>query len=50
MSFSLAYEYEAMVSVKLGTGYLRKDNFDLEQNMILQWRELDFLEEKQRDL
>ena len=34
-SFSLAYRYEAMVLVKLGARSLRRDNFDLEQNMIL---------------
>ena len=33
--FLLAYGYEAMVLVKLGAGSLRRDNFDLEQNMIL---------------
>ena len=49
MLFSLAYGYEAIVPVKLGAGSLRRDNFDLEQNMILQWHELNFLEEKQRD-
>ena len=47
--FLLAYGYEAMVLVKIGARYLRRDNFDLEQNMILQRRELDFLEEKGRD-
>ena len=47
--FSLAQGYEAMVSFKLGAGSLRRDNFDSEQNMILQQRELDFLEEKQHD-
>ena len=47
--FSLAYGYEAMVPVKLGAGSLRRDNFDPEQNMILQRHELDFLEEKWRD-
>ena len=33
--FSLAYRYEAMVLVELDAGSLRRDNFDLEQNMIL---------------
>ena len=46
MPFSLAYGYEAMVPVELGARSLRRDNFDPEQNMILQRRELDFLEEK----
>ena len=47
--FSLAYGYKAMVLVELGVGSLRRDNFNLEQNMILLRRELDFLEEKWRD-
>ena len=34
--FSLAYRYEAMVPVELGAGSLKRDNFNLEQNMILQ--------------
>ena len=33
--FSLAYGYEAMVLVERCVGSLRRDNFDLEQNMIL---------------
>ena len=33
----------------LGAGSLRRDNFDPEQNMILQRRKLDVLEEKRRD-
>ena len=48
--FSLAYGYKAMVPVKLGASSLRRDNFDPEQNMILQRCELGFLEEKRRDL
>ena len=36
MPFSLAYEYEAMVPVELGTRSSWRDNFDAEQNMILQ--------------
>ena len=47
--FSLAYGYEAIVPVELGAGFLRRDNIDLEQNMILQQRELYFLEEKRRN-
>ena len=34
--FSLAYGYKVMVPVELGAGSLRRDNFDPEQNMILQ--------------
>ena len=47
--FLLAYGYEAMVPVELRAGSLRRDNFNLEQNMILQWSELNFLEERRRD-
>ena len=36
--FLLAYEYKAMVLAKLSASSLRRDNFDLEQNMILQHR------------
>ena len=50
MSFLLAYGYKAMVPVELGAGSLRRDNFDVEQNMILQQRELDFFKEKQRNV
>ena len=35
-SFSLAYVYEAIVPVEIGAGSLRRDNFNVEQNMILQ--------------
>ena len=34
--FSLAYRYEAMVPVELGVDSLISDNFDPEENMILQ--------------
>ena len=34
--FSLAYNYEAMIPIKLGAWSLRRENFDQEQNMILQ--------------
>ena len=43
--FSLAYEYEVVAPVEHVVGSLRGNNFDLKQNMILQQRELDFLEE-----
>ena len=39
-----------MVPVELEAESLGRDNFDPEQNMILQWCELDLLKEKQRDL
>ena len=38
--FSLAYGYEAMVPVEIGAGFLRRDNYDPEQNLILQRYEL----------
>ena len=41
--FSLPYGYEAIVPSELSVGSLRRDNFDPEQNMILQRRELNFL-------
>ena len=44
--FSLAYGYKVMVPVELAAGSLRRDNFNPEQNMILQQRELNFIEEK----
>ena len=34
--FSLTYRYDAMILVELCVGSLRRDNFDLEQIMILQ--------------
>ena len=37
-----------MVPVELGAGSLKGDNFNLKQNIILQRRELNFLEEKWR--
>ena len=49
-SFLLAYRYKAIVLVELGVGSLRRDNFNLEQNMILQRRELNFLEAKRYNL
>ena len=36
MPFSLVYGYEAMVLVELGVGSMRRDNFEPEQNIILQ--------------
>ena len=35
-----------MVPVEIRARYLRRDNYDSEQNLILQLRELDFLKEK----
>ena len=48
-SFLLAYGYEAMVLVEIGVGSLRRENYDSDQNFILQRQELDFLDEKQHD-
>ena len=45
-SFSLAYGYEAMVTVEIRVGSLRNENYNAEQNETLQRRELDFIEEK----
>ena len=44
--FSLAYSYEVVVPVEIGARSLRKENYDLDQNLGPQRRELDFLEEK----
>ena len=49
MPFLMTYRYEAIVPVELGAGSLRRDNFDPEQNMILQRRKLDFVKEKRCD-
>ena len=50
MSFLLVYGCKAMVLVEHGAGSMRRDNFDLEQDMVLQKCELDFHEEKLQDL
>ena len=47
--FSLAYGYEPIVPVEIKAGSLRRENYDLEQNEILQRRELDFIKKKRRD-
>ena len=39
--FSLAYGYEAMVTVEIEVGSLRRENHNPEQNETLQRRELD---------
>ena len=44
--FSLSYGYEAMVPVEIEMNSLRRENYDPNQNNLLQRRELDFLEEK----
>ena len=44
--FSLAYGYEAMVSVEIRAGSLRRDNYDPKQNLILQRHKIDFLKGK----
>ena len=46
--FSLAYRYKAMIPVEIGAGSSRRDNFDSEQNMILQRR--DFISSKKNDV
>ena len=45
--FSLAYGYEVVVPMDIGAGSLRRENYDSEQNSILQRCELEFLKEKQ---
>ena len=45
--FLLSYRYEAMVPTEIRIGSLQRENYDLEQNEILQRRELNFIEEKQ---
>ena len=47
--FLLAYEYEAMVLVKIRAGSMQRENYDPEQNKILQRHELNFIKEKQHD-
>ena len=47
--FSLVYGYEVIVLVDIGVGFLRRENYDSNQNVSLQRRELDFFEEKQHD-
>ena len=44
--FSLTYGYEAMVSVEIGAGSLRRKNYDSDQNFILQRPKLDFFDGK----
>ena len=41
--FSLAHGYKGMVLVEIGVGSLRRENYNSNQNFILQKRELDFL-------
>ena len=47
--FSLSYGYEAMVPVEIGMSSLRRENYDPDQNNLLQRCELNFLEEKLSD-
>ena len=47
--FSLAYGYEAIVTVEIRVGSLRRENYNPEQNETLQWCELDFIQEKRQD-
>ena len=44
--FSLSYGYEAMVPIEIGMSSLRRENYDKNDNHLLQRRELEFLEEK----
>ena len=45
-SFSFSYGYEAKVPIEIGMSSLRKENYDPDQNNLLQRRELEFLKEK----
>ena len=47
--FSFSYGYEANVLVEIGMSSLRWENFDQDQNHLLQRRKLDILDEKRRD-
>ena len=47
--FSLSYGYKAIVPLEIGMSSLRRENYDPNQNNLLQRRELDFLEEKRHD-
>ena len=44
--FSLSYGYEAMVLIEIRMSSLRKENYDQNDNHLLQRCELDFLDEK----
>ena len=41
--FSLSYGYEVMVLVEIGMSSLIRENYDQDENYLLQRRELDFL-------
>ena len=49
IAFSLSYGYEAMVPVEIRMSSLIRENYDPDQNNLLQRCELDVLEEKRRD-
>ena len=44
--FSLSYGYEAMVPVEIVMSLLRRENYNRDENHLMQRHELDFLEEK----
>ena len=44
--FSLSYGYEAMVPFEIGMSSLRRENYDQNDNHLLQRRKLDYIEEK----
>ena len=45
-SCSLSYGYEAIVPVDIEMSFLKRENYDQDENHLLQRHELDFLEEK----
>ena len=47
--FSLSYRYKAMVLVEIEMSFLRRENYDQDENHLLQRCKLDFLDEKQSD-
>ena len=47
--FSLSYWYKAMVLVEIGMSSLRRENYDQDENHLLQRCDLDFLEENRSD-
>ena len=47
--FSLSYGYKVMVPIEIRMSSLKRENYDPDQNNLLQRHELDFLKEKQCD-
>ena len=47
--FSLSYGYKVMVPIEIRMSSLKRENYDPDQNNLLQRPEIDFLKEKQCD-